>query len=145
MFFKLFFCLEKIFFAVGKLLFFFQLFFIFLGAMHTQEARNNVFQIKFGKKFFHCRQIIIFYSSKISSIFSLFLGPFDTQEARNNVFQIVCLLAGNSKKKYFSLSANYYFFPALFLFLRTCTRVFFYRVIIPPLFSLRNAFTALTQ
>ena len=41
-----------------------------------------------------------------------------TQEARNNIFQNNFLLAGNSEI-FFSQSANYYFFPAFFLFLGT--------------------------
>ena len=79
MFFKLIFCLRKIRkkgFSLSEKYYFFPAqklikILLFLGPMHTQEARNNVFQSggKFGKKRFRCRKSIIFSSSKIISNF----------------------------------------------------------------------------
>ena len=68
MFFKLIFSLRKI---RKKIFFANQNIFLFLGPMHTQEARNNVFPTdfliagKFGKKIFRSRQNIIFSQVKI--------------------------------------------------------------------------------
>ena len=102
MFSILFVCLLEIrkkYFSLSANFYFFQLknlfnFFLFLGPMHTQEARNNVFQTNFllagnsGKIFFAVGKLLFFPA------FFLFLGPMHIQEARNNVSQIICLLAG---------------------------------------------------
>ena len=93
MFFKLIFCFREIWKKIRcrQIIIFFQPFFLFLGPMHIQEARNNVFQITFlvagnseknifavGKLFyFSCFFLIskdlhpgVFYSDNTPTFFS---------------------------------------------------------------------------
>ena len=112
MFYKLIFCLRDIrnffFFAVGKLLFF-PTFSFFLGPMHIQEARNNVLQINIllagnsEKNIFRCRQIIIFFQP-----YSYFKGLCRSRKPEIMFSKLFVCLRENRKKKYVSLSANYF-------------------------------------
>ena len=76
MFFKLIFCLREIrkkYFSLSVNYYFLPAFFLFLGAMHTQEARKNVFQIKFGKKFFfNVGKLLFFIAQKLVQFFPYF-------------------------------------------------------------------------